>query len=103
MGNHDHPFSFGKTNAFDIFGQIPLDGFYVISKPMSLTLTTKSGPVNIVGIPWPTRNTIALSDEHMHATAATITDYISAGVSIIIKNLAERLDPTHYRQFLQVI
>ena len=70
VGNHDHPLSFGKTNALDIFGQIPLDGFYVISKPMSFTLTTKSGPVNIVGIPWPTRNTIALSDEHMHASAA---------------------------------
>lgn len=94
VGNHDHPLSFGKTNALDIFGQIPLDGFYVISKPMSFTLTTKSGPVNIVGIPWPTRNTIALSDEHMHASAATVTDYVSAGVSLLIKNFAERLDPS---------
>ena len=93
VGNHDHPLSFGKAHALEIFGQIPLDGFYVISKPTSLTLQTKSGPVNVVGIPWPTRNMLALSTEHMHATASQVTDYISVGVSNIIKTLASQLDP----------
>src|SRR5262245_27321739 len=62
IGNHDNPLSFGKANALDVFGQLPLDGFYVFSKPGTITLKTKNGPVNIVGIPWPTRNTIAIAD-----------------------------------------
>ena len=50
VGNHDHPLSFGKTHALNLFGQLPLDGFYVIEKPDTLILQTKSGPVQIVGI-----------------------------------------------------
>ncbi len=92
IGNHDNPLSHGKTHALDIFGQIPLEGFHVISKPMALRLETKNGPVQIVGIPWPTRNTLALSNEHMHVSATEITEYISAGVTKIIASLAAGLD-----------
>jgi DNA repair protein SbcD/Mre11 len=94
VGNHDNPLSFGKAHALEIFGQIPLDGFHVIAKPTSLLLQTKRGPVQIVGIPWPTRNTLALSTEHQHTTAQQITEYISAGVSTIIASLASNLDST---------
>ena len=92
IGNHDNPLSFGKAHALDIFGQIPLEGFHVIGKPIALRLETKSGPVQIVGIPWPTRNTIALSNEHMHVSATEITEYISTGVTKIIASLAAGLD-----------
>jgi len=93
IGNHDNPLSFGKAHALDIFGQIPLEGFYVISKPQALRLETAHGPVNIVGIPWPTRNTISLND-HIHESAQDVTEYISAGVTKIIATLAEGLDET---------
>lgn len=93
VGNHDNPLSFGKAHALEIFGQLPLEGFHVIAKPTSLTLGTKSGPVQIVGIPWPTRNTVALHTEHTHTSAQEITEYISSGVSHIITTLAQALDP----------
>lgn len=92
VGNHDHPLSFGKAHALEIYGQIPLDGFHVIAKPTTLTLQTKHGPVSIVGIPWPTRNTISLQSLNM--PAQQITDAISSGVSSIIKTLASQLDPS---------
>ncbi len=94
IGNHDNPLSFGKAHALDIFSQLPLDGFHVMGKPTTLTLPTKNGPVQIVGIPWPTRNTISLSNEHMHIPASEITEYISAGVTKIIQSLAADLDPS---------
>ncbi len=92
IGNHDNPLSHGKAHALDIFGQIPLEGFHVISKPTALRLETKNGPVQIVGIPWPTRNTLALHNEHQHLSATEITDYISTGVTKIIASLAADLD-----------
>jgi exonuclease SbcD len=94
VGNHDNPLSFGKAHALEIFGQIPLEGFHVIAKPANIQLKTKNGPVNVVGIPWPTRNTISLSNEHLHTSAAALTDYISSGVCRIIESLAQELDPT---------
>jgi DNA repair protein SbcD/Mre11 len=93
VGNHDNPLSFGKAHALEIFGQLPVDGFHVIAKPTSFVLETKNGPVQIVGIPWPTRATLALSNPHLSASAAEITHYISSGVSKIIADYAAQLNP----------
>ena len=93
IGNHDNPLSFGKAHALDIFGEMPLDGFYVMSKPTTLMLQTKNGPINIVGIPWPTRNCISISSKHLMKSSADISTYISRAVVAIIKDLADKLDP----------
>jgi len=94
VGNHDNPLSFGKAHALEIFGQLPVSGFYVISQPTSLTIQTKSGPVQIVGIPWPSRTTVALQAHHAHSSVTELASYISASVGTIIKQIAEQLDPT---------
>lgn len=93
VGNHDNPLSFGKANALDIFGDMPLDGFHVVSKPTILKLATSNGPVQIVGIPWPTRNTIAMNQQHLYKSAREITEYISQAVATIISTFAQQLDP----------
>ncbi len=93
VGNHDNPLSFGKANSLDVFGDMPLQGFHVVSKPTIIKLDTANGPVQIVGIPWPTRNTIAIGQQHMEKSAIEITDYISKAVSTIITNFAQQLDP----------
>ena len=92
VGNHDHPLSFGRANTLDIFGELPLEGFHVIAKPTSFVLKTKSGPIQIVGIPWPTRNTISIANKHLHKSAIEITEYISKAVAHIIKDFAQKLD-----------
>jgi exonuclease SbcD len=56
-------------------------------------LQTKSGPIQIVGIPWPTRNSIALSSKHAFKSASEITDYIAKAVGSIIAEAARNLDP----------
>lgn len=93
IGNHDNPLSFGKANSLELFSELPLDGFYVIAKPTTLQLCTKNGPINIVGIPWPTRNTLALNDKQVLSVGAHITEYISKAVGSIIRSSAQQLDP----------
>lgn len=93
VGNHDNPLSFGKANSLDVFGEFPVDGFHVMAKPTSLLLQTKNGPINIVGIPWPTRTTLSLGDLHLHKSGTEITEYIAKAVGAIIKKLAADLDP----------
>jgi DNA repair protein SbcD/Mre11 len=94
IGNHDHPLSFGKAHALDMLGEIPLEGFHVFSKPGSITLTTKNGPITIVGVPWPTRNTIAIADKHLEKTNSELTEYISKAVAHIISDYAQKIDQT---------
>lgn len=92
VGNHDHPLSFGKANSLDIFKDLPVDGFHVFSKPEILNLETKNGKVQIVGIPWPTRNNIITKDKFHLKSAAEITSYLSASVTQIIRSFADQLD-----------
>lgn len=94
VGNHDNPLSFGKVNSLDIFGQFPIDGFHIIAKPASFVLETKNGPIQIVGIPWPTRNSISISKKHALKSATELTEYIAQAVSKLINNFAEQLDPS---------
>ncbi len=93
IGNHDNPLSFGKAHALEIFQQFPVDGFYISAKPKIILLNTKSGPIQIVTIPWPTRNSISVNNEHINLTQFEITKYISQAVCRIIKELASQLDP----------
>lgn len=92
VGNHDHPLSFGKAHALDLFSEFPLESFHVIAKPQTIQLQTKHGPVNIFGVPWPTRNMISL--KQTTASSLHITEYISQAVTHIIKEEAQKLDPT---------
>ncbi|MGZ6251008.1 MAG: metallophosphoesterase family protein [Candidatus Chromulinivorax sp.] len=93
VGNHDNPLSFGKANSLDVFASIPLDGFHIFAKPDKLTLSTKSGTVQIVGIPWPNRHNITLKSDFYAQTASQITEQISNTLAQIITKLAQELDP----------
>lgn len=92
VGNHDNPLSFGKANSIDIFEQLPINGFHIISKPTIVNLETKNGPVQIVGIPWPTRNNIAINNEFLFNQQFELTKYISSCVCKIISEFAITLD-----------
>ena len=94
VGNHDNPLSFGKANSLEVFNSVPLDGFHVMSQPELLKLETKSGPIQIVGIPWPTRNTISLNKKHLLQSAEDITRYIAQAVGTLITDFAQKCDPT---------
>ncbi len=92
IGNHDHPLSFGKASALDLFADLPLDGFFVFSKPEVFKLETKNGPIQIIGIPWPTRNNIISREEHRYKKTSEVTSYIAERVGEIIKHLADKVD-----------
>lgn len=94
VGNHDNPMSFGKATALDVFGNLPIDGFHVVKKPETIILKTKNGPVQIVGIPWPSRNNIAIAQNYIAKTAQELTEKISQSVAHIITEMAQSLDNT---------
>lgn len=93
VGNHDNPLSYGKANALDIFAHLPVDGFYVFSKPSTEIIQTKSGPVQITGIPWPNRHNVTLNNPAYAQSVPELTKQISDSLSNIIQSLASKLDP----------
>lgn len=93
VGNHDNPLSFGKANALDIFAHLPIDGFHVFSKPDAIKIETKSGPIQVVGMPWPNRHNLAINATQTIPNAIELTQHISNSLAHITEQLANSLDP----------
>ncbi len=92
VGNHDNPLSFGKSNSLEVLDYLPLPGLHVVSKPEIIKLETKNGPIQVVGIPWPTRNNLITQKKFHLKSSKEITEYLSKAVYEIILNLSEKLD-----------
>ncbi len=99
VGNHDHPVSFGKASSIDIFGV--LDGrvdvftrptFRAASEPEG-PIQTKSGPVQLVALPWPIRSKILARDEYRGKTPHEIRETIETYYSAFVKTCAAAADP----------
>lgn len=75
VGNHDHPVSFGKASALDIFpylqGQVR-----VFRTPEWCVIPTKSGPLQLLALPWPIRSILLSREEHRRRTPAEIREFI---------------------------
>ena len=52
VGNHDHPYTFGKVNSMEIFSLFS-DSIHLFTTCESRDIMTKSGPVRVIGLPWP--------------------------------------------------
>lgn len=94
VGNHDHPLSFGKAHSLDVFDYLPVDGFHVFSRPELKIIPTKSGPVQIVGIPWPARNNVVTHDSHRFKSHTDVTTYLSERIGQLIAQFAQEIDTT---------
>lgn len=92
VGNHDHPVSFGRASALDIFEFVKGVDF-VFRKPDLKTFATKSGPVQILGMPWPIRSNLVSRDEHRGKTPTEIRELIEQKYADILAQYAAAADP----------
>ena len=66
-GNHDHPVSYGKASAIDIFGYVSGD-VHVFRKPEKALIHTRSGPLQLLAMPWPIRSMLLSKEEYRKKT-----------------------------------
>lgn len=52
VGNHDTPNVETKANTLDIYSTLEVDNIYVFRKPELTVINTRSGPLQIIAIPW---------------------------------------------------
>jgi len=100
VGNHDHPVSFGKASSVDIFGV--LDGrVSVFTTPtfraegqVGGPIQTKSGPLQLVALPWPIRSKILARDEHRGKTPHEVRQLIEEYYTAFVAQCAADADPS---------
>ena len=56
VGNHDTPNAEGKANTLDIYSALEIENVWVSRKPEYLEVSTKSGNLQVVTLPWLHKN-----------------------------------------------
>ena len=92
-GNHDNPVSFGRATSLDIFDTLNVSGVRVVTKPELLNIETRSGPVQVFGLPWPTKNLFLTKEEYKDFNDEESTKEIQKRASKKIKEYARMMKP----------
>ncbi len=90
IGNHDHPVTFGKASALDIFGHVR-GTVHLFHRPEVQVISTKSGPLQLVALPWPIRSMILAQDGHRQKAPAELREFIEALYIDFVQNAAESI------------
>ncbi len=91
-GNHDHPVSFGKASAIDIFGYVSGE-VHIFRKPDTAIIQTRSGPLQLLTMPWPIRSMLLSKGEYRKKSPLEIREIIEQIYVDFIAAAAKDFDP----------
>jgi len=93
VGNHDHPVTFGRASSIDIFRYLEGQA-RVFRRPEVATIQTKSGPLQLIALPWPVRSLLLTREEYRQKSAAEVREVIEQLYAEYVQKAVERLDPS---------
>lgn len=92
VGNHDHPVSFGKASAIDIFSYLS-GNIQIFRRPDKAIIETKSGPLQLITLPWPIRSMLLSKDEYRKKTPSEVREVIEEKYVEFLEATVSELDP----------
>ncbi len=93
VGNHDLPNAVSRATAVEIFQTLQVPYLQVGSNLQNYTIPTKSGPLQILAVPWPRRSGILSREESRGLTIEEVRQAIQDRMTQAIYARAESLDP----------
>lgn len=91
-GNHDLPNTKSRANAIEIYRTLGVNNVHIISRPEVITLQTKSGALQVAGMPYLLRSNVLSKDECKSKNMTEITDMMVEKYGDYISHLARSLD-----------
>jgi exonuclease SbcD len=92
-GNHDIPLSSSRATSIDVFRTLDLPDVMVARSIEARTITTRSGPLQILALPWVTRSMVLARDEFKNKTIEELNQLMVELASSALRQLAAELDP----------
>ena len=92
VGNHDHPVSYGKASALDIYPYLDGD-IHVFRKATSTVIQTRSGPLQLIALPWPIRSMLLTKEEYRSMNPAQLREFIESKYLDFLTSALEQTDP----------
>ena len=93
VGNHDLPNAVSRATAVEIFQTLQVPYLQVGSNLQNYTIPTKSGPLQILAVPWPRRSGILGREESRGLTIEEVRQAVQDRMTQAIYARAESLDP----------
>ena len=92
VGNHDLPQALEKANTLDIFSALLVQNVTVSRKPEILKIETKSGPIQILTLPWLTKGKLLEKNQFAGKSQEDIQKLLSQKLAKIVTKLIKKLD-----------
>lgn len=92
VGNHDIPTTSGRATALEIFPTLNMNGVTVIDRISTTTIHTKSGPIQIIGLPWIRRSSFLAREETRTMSLDDINQMVEERLIALLNNEIEKLN-----------
>ena len=93
VGNHDLPNAVSRATAVEIFPTLGVPNVYVGSSLRTYLIPTKSGPLQILAVPWPRRSGILSREETRGLSVEEVREEVQRRMTDYILDQCQRLDP----------
>ena len=94
IGNHDLPTIPGRATAVEIFPTLAIERVFVADRIATTVLPTRSGPLQVVSLPWVRRSAFLARDETRNLTLDDITRRLEETLTSLLTLEFQRLDPS---------
>src|SRR3954469_10313515 len=93
-GNHDTPMAAGRATSVDIFRELELPNVTVMRRISSERIQTRSGPLQVVALPWLTKGTLLSHDEFRNLPMDDVLQQMATIIDEALPRICGGLDPS---------
>ena len=94
VGNHDLPYALAQATSIEIYDTLAVQNVTVADRVGTWNIDTKSGAVQVVGLPWPRRSVLLSRDSVKNLTFDQLNDQLQDLLTRLLFKEAESLDPS---------
>ena len=94
VGNHDLPNATSRATAVDIFPTLQVPNVHIGDSLQTYTIKTRSGPLQIVAVPWPRRGGILSREDSRGLSIDEVRQEIEGRMTAAIEDRVKNLDPS---------
>lgn len=92
VGNHDQILRSSQSHSMSVFQSLEVPGLTIIDRPVLEKLETKSGPLQLIGLPHITRNNLMALAKYRDFSQAQIDNVLVEHVDKLLKGFYQELD-----------
>jgi exonuclease SbcD len=94
IGNHDVSPAAGRAHSIEIFDTLAVEGVTIADRAGVHVVETRSGPFQIIALPWVTRHMLLTKEELRLTSLLEVETMLLQRIDNFLRGAAERLDPS---------